>query len=53
MVVSLLGINGISIIGHGKSSPIAIKNMIYKAEEMIRKEVNLKISEELSVTNGK
>lgn len=48
--VPLLGINGISIIGHGKSSPIAIKNMIYKAEEMIRKEVNLKISEELSVT---
>ncbi|MBS1552266.1 MAG: phosphate acyltransferase PlsX [Bacteroidetes bacterium] len=47
--VPLLGVNGITIIGHGKSSPIAIKNMIYKAEEMIRKEVNSKISEELSV----
>ena len=47
--VPLLGVNGITIIGHGKSSPIAIKNMIYKAEEMIRKEVNSKISEELSL----
>ncbi|MBL8006603.1 MAG: phosphate acyltransferase PlsX [Ignavibacteria bacterium] len=46
--VPLLGVDGISIIGHGKSSPIAIKNMIYKAEEMIRKEVNSKIREELS-----
>ena len=47
--VPLLGVNGVTIIGHGKSSPIAIKNMIYKAEEMIRKEVNSKISEELSL----
>jgi fatty acid/phospholipid biosynthesis enzyme len=35
------------IIGHGKSSPIAIKNMIYKAEEMVVKDVNGKISKEL------
>jgi len=45
--VPLLGVNGISIIGHGKSSPIAIKNMIYKAEEMVRKGVNSKIEQEL------
>jgi glycerol-3-phosphate acyltransferase PlsX len=45
--VPLLGVNGVSIIGHGKSSPIAIKNMIYKAEEMVRKGVNGKIREEL------
>lgn len=45
--VPLLGVNGISIIGHGKSSPIAIKNMIYKAEEMVSKNVNGKIKEEL------
>lgn len=46
--VPLLGVNGVVIIGHGKSSPIAIKNMIYKAEEIIRKNINAKISEELS-----
>jgi len=46
--VPLLGVNGVVIIGHGKSSPIAIKNMIYKAEEMIRKNVNDKIAEELA-----
>ena len=33
--VPLLGVNGVTIIGHGKSSPIAIKNMILKAEEMV------------------
>jgi glycerol-3-phosphate acyltransferase PlsX len=34
--VPLLGVNGVVIIGHGKSSPKAIKNMIFRAEEMIR-----------------
>ncbi len=43
--VPLLGINGVTIIGHGKSSPIAIKNMILKAEEMVRLKVNDKIRE--------
>ncbi|HQY52167.1 MAG TPA: phosphate acyltransferase PlsX [Ignavibacteria bacterium] len=47
--VPLLGVDGVSIIGHGKSSPIAIKNMIYKAEEMVRSEVNEKIRKELSI----
>lgn len=47
--VPLLGVDGVSIIGHGKSSPIAIKNMIYKAEDMVRSEVNEKIRKELSV----
>lgn len=51
--VPLLGVNGVVIIGHGKSSPIAIKNMIYKAEEMIRKQVNQKITEELSAFKKK
>lgn len=45
--VPLLGINGVTIIGHGKSSPIAIKNMIYKAEEMVVNKVNEKIKAEL------
>jgi glycerol-3-phosphate acyltransferase PlsX len=49
--VPLLGINGVTIIGHGKSSPIAIKNMIYKAEEMVSKGVNEKIRNELVVNS--
>ncbi len=41
--VPLLGINGVSIIGHGKSTPLAVKNMIILAEKIVRKEVNKKI----------
>lgn len=41
--VPLLGINGVSIIGHGKSTPLAIKNMIFRAEETVRKRVNDRI----------
>jgi glycerol-3-phosphate acyltransferase PlsX len=43
----LLGINGVSIIGHGKSSPLAIKNMIFKAEDIVRKKINDLIKSEL------
>ncbi|MDH4069742.1 MAG: phosphate acyltransferase PlsX [Ignavibacteria bacterium] len=43
--VPLLGVNGVSIIGHGGSTPKAIKNMIYRAEEMVRWKLNLKIEE--------
>jgi len=49
--VPLLGVNGVTIIGHGKSSPIAIKNMILKAEEMVSKKVNEKIKEQLIVNS--
>jgi phosphate acyltransferase len=38
--VPLLGVNGVSIIGHGGSTPRAIKNMIYRAEEMVQRKVN-------------
>ncbi len=38
--VPLLGVNGVSIIGHGRSTPKAIKNMIYRAEEMARRQVS-------------
>jgi len=38
--VALLGVNGVSIIGHGKSTPLAIKNMILKAKDMIKADVN-------------
>ena len=45
--VPLLGVNGISIIGHGKSTPRAIKNMILRAEEMVRRNINQHIQEAL------
>jgi glycerol-3-phosphate acyltransferase PlsX len=41
--VPLLGVNGISIIGHGSSTPKAIKNMVFKAREMYNKDLILKI----------
>ncbi len=43
--VPLLGVNGISIIGHGASSPLAIKNMILKADEMFEKKLIQKLKE--------
>jgi glycerol-3-phosphate acyltransferase PlsX len=45
--VPLLGINGISIIGHGSSSPLALKNMILKAKEMHDKNLITKFEEAL------
>jgi phosphate acyltransferase len=41
--VPLLGVNGVSIIGHGGSTPKAIKNMILRAEEMVQQRVNERI----------
>lgn len=49
--VPLLGINGVAIIGHGKSTPRAIKNMIFRAEEMVRKGVNKNIQDSLTSIN--
>jgi glycerol-3-phosphate acyltransferase PlsX len=46
--VPILGINGVSIIGHGKSTPKAFKNMILKAEEMAQKNINRRIQEALA-----
>jgi glycerol-3-phosphate acyltransferase PlsX len=43
--VPLLGVNGVSIIGHGGSTPKAIKNMILRAEEMVQQRVHHKIQE--------
>ena len=45
--VPLLGVNGTVIIVHGKSTPKAIKNMIFQAEEMYKKSINKKIEEKL------
>lgn len=38
--VPLLGVNGVVIIGHGSSTPLALANMIRRAVEMVRKDVN-------------
>lgn len=46
--VPFLGVDGISIVGHGRSSSRAIKNMIFMAEHMIEKKVNAHIAEMLS-----
>ena len=46
--VPLLGVNGITIIGHGSSSPLAIKNMILKAKLMHEIKLIQKFEEELS-----
>jgi len=45
--VPLLGVNGAVIIGHGKSSPEAVKNMLVRAKEMVQKEVNKSIESTL------
>jgi glycerol-3-phosphate acyltransferase PlsX len=46
--VPVLGVNGVSIVGHGKSTPKAVKNMIFKAEEMVKKNINRRIQEALA-----
>jgi len=45
--VPLLGVNGVSIIGHGGSPPKAIKNMIFRAIEFVQKNINHKIESAL------
>jgi glycerol-3-phosphate acyltransferase PlsX len=46
--VPLLGVNGISIIGHGSSSVRAIKNMVLRANEMHRKQLVQKMTNAIS-----
>ena len=48
--VPLLGVNGVVIIGHGKSSPLAIQNMLIRAVEVIQGNVNASIKEALAET---
>ncbi len=47
--VPLLGVNGISIIGHGSSTEKAIKNMIFRAYEMHRKDLISKIENSIKI----
>jgi glycerol-3-phosphate acyltransferase PlsX len=41
--VPFLGVNGVSLVGHGGSTPLAIKNMIFNAVKMVEHQVNDKI----------
>lgn len=41
--IPFLGVNGMSLVGHGSSSVTAIKNMIYNASQCVKNEVNNKI----------
>lgn len=45
--VPLLGVNGVTIIGHGGSTPKAVMNMLYRAEEAVNGQINEKIREAL------
>jgi glycerol-3-phosphate acyltransferase PlsX len=46
--VPILGVNGVSVVCHGASSPLAIANGIHAASEMIDKNINLLIAQSLS-----
>jgi glycerol-3-phosphate acyltransferase PlsX len=46
--VPFLGVNGVSLVGHGGSSVLAIKNLIFTAEQMVNKKVNEQITAELN-----
>jgi glycerol-3-phosphate acyltransferase PlsX len=50
--VPVLGVNGVSIIGHGKSTPKAIKNMILKAVEVASADINRHIEQMLSTVSS-
>ena len=43
--VPLLGVDGVCIIGHGRSTPKAIKNMIFRAEETAERQVHRHIEQ--------
>lgn len=44
----LLGVNGVCIIGHGSSSPLAVRNAIRVALESVRHQVNPHIEKEMN-----
>jgi phosphate acyltransferase len=46
--VPFLGVNGVSFVGHGGSSSLAIQNMIMRAASMVSNHVNEKIVAALS-----
>lgn len=50
--VPLLGVNGISIIGHGSSSSKAIRNMVFKAYQMFDHQLVDKIANSLNINQN-
>jgi phosphate acyltransferase len=46
--VPFLGVNGVSLVGHGGSTPKAIKSMIFMAEKMVNEKVNEAITTSLN-----
>lgn len=44
----LLGVNGISVIAHGRSSAYAMKNAVGAAVKVLNKDINSKISESIN-----
>jgi glycerol-3-phosphate acyltransferase PlsX len=46
----LLGVRGITVIGHGRSNAYAVKNAIRVASELCRTRFNEKIEQELSAS---
>jgi phosphate acyltransferase len=44
----LLGVKGVTVIGHGSSNPLAIRNAIRVATELVRGGVNERIEQELA-----
>jgi len=50
--VPVLGANGISIIGHGSSTPTGIKNMILRGVEVARAELHKHIEKALSASRS-
>jgi glycerol-3-phosphate acyltransferase PlsX len=49
----LLGVNGVCIIAHGASSPLAVKNAIRAATESIKHEINPQILRAVQSYNDK
>ena len=47
-----MGVNGICIIAHGASSPLAIKNAIRAAADSIKYELNPQITKEIEAYEG-
>jgi glycerol-3-phosphate acyltransferase PlsX len=48
----LLGVNGVCIIGHGSSSPVAVRNAIRVAVEAVRHQINKHIVERIEALDG-
>jgi len=46
----LLGLNGVCIIGHGRSNPNAVKNAIRMARDFVANRVQERIREEIAKT---